>query len=146
MKKKFYKILTLSALLAVMLTTSDPAMASTVTSGDGEKDLQGLIDSMPYGIDDYAYGKNPGMVGDSLIYAKFFNVYTDALAIAGSGTSTDEEKSAAYDKLKAALTKIEAAIEPITDGTYYITTANTMFTDTMAWFTPYAANNIAGWT
>lgn len=145
MKKKFYKILTLSALLAVMLTTSDPAMASTVTSGDGEKDLQGLIDSMPYGIDDYAYGKNPGMVGDSVIYAEFFNVYTDALAIAGSGTSTDEEKSAAYDKLKAALTKIEAAIVPITDGTYYITTANSMFTDTMAWFAPYASN-VAGWT
>ena len=146
MKKKFYKILTLSALLAVMLTTSDPAMASTVTSGDGEKDLQGLIDSMPYGIDDYAYGKNPGMVGDSVTYAEFFNAYTDALAIAGSGTSMDEEKSAAYDKLVAAMAKVKAAIVPITDGTYYITTANTMFTDTMAWFAPYAANNIAGWT
>ena len=112
MKKKFYKILTLSALLAVMLTTSDPAMASTVTSGDGEKDLQGLIDSMPYGIDDYAYGKNPGMVGDSVTYAEFFNAYTDALAIAGSGTSMDEEKSAAYDKLVAAMAKVKAAIVP----------------------------------
>ena len=42
--------------------------------------------------------------------------------MASSTTATDEEKAAMCVKLKEAKAKVEAAINPVTDGTYYIVT------------------------
>ena len=66
--------------------------------------------------------------------------------MASSTTATDEEKAAMCVKLKEAKAKVEAAINPVTDGTYYIVTTYSAFADkdTMAWFAPYEGN-YPGW-
>ena len=146
MEKFFSKLIALAVLLIMA-----PGAAVFAANDDGdpveeEQTLQELLDSFKFGVDDYAYGTAPGYVGDQAVYEEFYNIYSDAIQLAGSTTATDEEKAAMCTKLKDAKAKVEAAINPVTDGTYYIVTAYSVFAekDTMAWFAP-REGNYPGW-
>lgn len=135
--------------IAVLLIAAPYATVwASNDDGDTEEEmtLQELLDSFKFGVDDYAYGTAPGYVGDEAVYADFYNTYSDAIQMASSTSATDEEKAAMCVKLKAAKEKVEAAINPVTDGTYYIITSYSVFADkdTMAWFAPYEGN-YPGW-
>lgn len=146
MEKFFSKLIALAVLLIMA-----PGAAVFAANDDGdpveeEQTLQELLDSFQFGVDDYAYGTGPGYVGDETVYEEFYNIYSDAIQLAGSTTATDEEKAAMCTKLKEAKAKVEAAINPVVDGTYYIVTAYSVFAekDTMAWFAP-REGNYPGW-
>ena len=145
MLKFFSKFLTLAVLLIVAPCVSVFAQDEGGTTEE-EMTLQELLDSFKFGVDDYAYGSAPGYVGDKAVYEEFFNTYTDALQMASNTSATDEEKAEMCKKLKASKEKVEAAINPVADGTYYIETACSFFAekDTMAWFAPYEGN-YPGW-
>lgn len=144
MKAKLLRMIVLPALLLLCQGTASAAITGG-RSGDESKDLQALVDSYTFGPEDYTYGTCPGMVGNSTIYADFFNTFSEAMQLLGSASSTDEEKAAMYDRLVAAKAKVDSAMLPISDGVYYIVTGNTMFTDTMAWYAPHTTGG-AGWT
>lgn len=130
----------------VMLALAVPFASAYAQDAEEETDLQALLDSFEYGIDDYVYSNAPGCIGDEAAYTEFFNVYSDALQMASSTTATDAEKAEMCKKLIAAKAAAEAAINPLTDGTYYIVTAYSAFNeaDSMAWFAPYDGN-YPGW-
>lgn len=145
MEKFFSKLIALAVLLIMA-----PSAAVFASNDDGdteeEQTLQELLDSFKFGVDDYAYGSAPGYVGDEVVYEEFYNIYSDAIQMASSTTATDEDKAAMCVKLKEAKAKVEAAINPVTDGTYYIVTTYSAFADkdTMAWFAPNEGN-YPGW-
>lgn len=101
-------------------------------------DLQAYIDGLQYSADDYVFGDAPGCVGDEAAYTEFYEAYTDAVQLLGSASPTAEAKAAALTRLRAAYAAISAAVNTITDGTYYISTAYSVFEgkDTMAWYAP----------
>lgn len=133
----------------LMLVSFSPFWSGTARAQDLSEEgqtLQDYLDTLPYGIDDYASGASPGCIGDADIYAEFFNAYTEALQVAGASTSTAEDEEKALEALEAAKAKADAAIVPIKDGLYYVVTANSAFNgkDTMAWFAPATAYQ-PGW-
>lgn len=143
------KFVTKMIALAVLLVLAPGATVFATNDGGDpaeEQTLQELLDSFKFGVDDYAYGTGPGYVGDKAVYGEFFDIYSDAIQMAGSTTATDEEKAAMCVKLKDAKAKVDAAINPVVDGTYYIVTAYSAFADkdTMAWFAP-REGNYPGW-
>lgn len=85
-------------------------------------------------------------MGDYDAFAAFSNTYNDALQLLSKSDATDAELAAMADKLRDAKAVVDAAINPVTDGVYYIESAATMFAgkDTMVWYGP-RYDNYPGW-
>ncbi|MEI3532015.1 MAG: hypothetical protein V8Q65_07355 [Bacteroidaceae bacterium] len=108
--------------------------------------LQEYVDALTYVPDDLVFSNAPGCVGDEAAYKEYYNAYNDALQLLGSPSATDEEMNQMLQRLKIAYKAIVGAINPLTDGTYFIQTAYSVFNDKdiMSWYAP-RTDNQPGW-
>lgn len=112
---------------------------TNASESEGKDSLEIYLNKMPFGVEDYVYGKYVGQIGDEKAYSDFFDAYSTAIQVSGNESSTDEQKKEALEKLKTTYAAAEAATNEIKDSTYYyIQTAYSAFAgkDTMAWFAP----------
>ncbi len=119
--------------------------SDTITS---KKKLTELIEKCHAGkiSENYAYGKNPGMVADSNAVARYNKAFIDAYNQV-SDNLTDTQYDALYDELKSSLDELKnAATVPFADGYYYIVSANNAYADaTMALNQVNVANRMLHW-
>ena len=94
--------------------------------------LQALCDNIQGDIEsEFKLGTDPGYISDSQAYESFFNALNDALVAIDDASVSNDQLNTLFDKLYAANDAIygESAREAVTDGYYYIKTANSAFVD-----------------
>ena len=74
--------------------------------------------------DNYIWGKEPGMIADSAVVARYSAAFDAAYTALGDSLS-EEEYSSLLASLKSAVAALKSAsVNPLTDGYYYIRSAN----------------------
>lgn len=107
--------------------------------------LEEYVNNIPYTPDDFTYGTAPGLIADETVYVNFYDAYNDAVQMLGTSAS-EAEQDAMYRKLKAAYEAILAAVNPISDGNYFIQTAYSVFGELgpYSWYAP-RIDGYPGW-
>lgn len=111
------------------------------------KTFEDYMENVPYTPDDIVVGKICGTVGSQQAYNDFYEAYNEAIDMLDNTSASQDEIDAMFAKIKQAYADIDTAFIKVTDGTYYIKSNFSEYTnreDTMAWYAPRIAG-YPGW-